>query len=85
MTPCLLADWVEYALALPPDADLADPAATMPWWRWHCLDVWAVVWTTLLACLALLALALRAAWRLARSTFAASMAVVCASNGKKEI
>lgn len=78
-----LADWVEYALALPPDADLTDPAATMPWWRWHCLDVWAVVCAALLACLAVVATALRAVWTLVCRAFAAK-AVVAASNGKKE-
>ncbi|KAL4431271.1 hypothetical protein ABPG75_006527 [Micractinium tetrahymenae] len=77
------ADWVEYALALPPGADLEDPAAALPWWRWHCLDVWAAVAAALLACLAVLALALRAAWRLARRTFPAKAAALTV-DGKKE-
>lgn len=36
------ADWIEYALALPPGTDLLDPAMLMPWWRRQCLDVYAL-------------------------------------------
>ena len=43
------ADWIEFALALPPGTDLSDPAASLPWWRWACLDVWAAAAAVLLA------------------------------------
>lgn len=74
---------MEYALALPPDAALEDPAAAMPWWRWHCLDVWAAVGAALLAVLALAVSVLLACWRLATRIFTMKAAVVVL-NGKKE-
>ena len=59
-------DAIEWALALPPGASLADPAASMPWWQWHCLDVYAAVAAVLAAVLALAWPVVRGAWRAAR-------------------
>ncbi|EFN58760.1 hypothetical protein CHLNCDRAFT_140490 [Chlorella variabilis] len=60
----LAADWVEYALALPQDADLSDPAMAMPMWKRYCLDVYAAAAAAVVAVLGSATLVLRAGGRM---------------------
>jgi hypothetical protein len=59
----LLADWIEYALALPKGADLSDPAMRLPWWQRQCVDVYVGAAVVLLGLVVGAGLAARAAGR----------------------